>query len=268
MKICPHVIRTLEDWATKKVTNSFTPMGARSVRPTGADGKESPIADKHVADKDIKLAEKFERVKTPQSTSLSQSKELDDIPKGPGPRAATQEMKKRAKNAVVRGVIPTNKTPLYVRVLTDESPHKLEMKDPHSPMSIVSPSVIPSSALFRYKSPMSHARAESRIDNSFDKSRFSPSKTTASNKSKSFKLGYSTFYQNQNYHIVHEKGISNEHEMSVQPNNCNISPFKQKQAVAKTMGFQQYSPRPAINAGDLKFQRPNHQRFVTQDFLP
>ena len=50
-------------------------------------------------------------------------------------------------------------------------------------------------------------------------------------------LGYSTFYQNQKYHIVHGKGDENQHEMSVQPNNCSIRPFKAQASVAKTLDF-------------------------------
>jgi len=52
----------------------------------------------------------------------------------------------------------------------------------------------------------------SQLEKGFESKR---SKFKTDHRSKSFKLGYPSFYQNQNYHIIHEKGINNEHEMSI-----------------------------------------------------
>lgn len=79
-------------------------------------------------------------MKTPKTADTG---ELDALPAGPGPRAATQAARFRSKNAVLRAVLPTNKAPICVRVLSDETPRKLEIKNPHSPMANVSPAIIP-----------------------------------------------------------------------------------------------------------------------------
>lgn len=47
--------------------------------------------------------------------------------------------------------------------------------------------------------------------------------------------------------------MNNEHQMSIQPNDCNIAPFKKATSVAKTLEFSKYRPRPPINQQDLKF---------------
>jgi hypothetical protein len=93
-----------------------------------------------------------------------------------------------------------------VRTLQNEVPITLEHSDPHSPLAIVSPAVIPKDLkVFKHKKTMSHS------------------------------LGYNSIYQNDKYHIVHDKGIDNVHEMRIEPNNCNIKPFKQ--TIVKTVGF-------------------------------
>lgn len=89
------------------------------------------------------------------------------------------------------------------------------------------------------------------------------------------KLGYKTFYQNQNYHIIQEKGFANQHEMRIEvnnfnkltlPNNAALRPYSKE--ILRTVGFNQYSNRPPINAIALKFAQPNDQRFTKQNFLP
>lgn len=52
---------------------------------------------------------------------------------------------------------------------------------------------------------------------------------------------------------MHEKGINNEHEMSIQPNDYNIAPYKKANSTAKTLEFSKYRARPAINQQDIKF---------------
>jgi len=44
---------------------------------------------------------------------------------------------------ILRGTLPTNKQPLFVRVLANEVPQDVEFNDPHSPIANMSPSVLP-----------------------------------------------------------------------------------------------------------------------------
>jgi hypothetical protein len=125
--------------------------------------------------------------------------------------------------------MPTNKNPIHVRVLSNETPHKLELNNPHSPLANVSPAVIPPQSHFKYRSPRS--QLEKGFGSTTRRSKFE------SEQRSKFKLGYSSFYQNQNYHIIHDKGMNNEHQMSIQPNDTNITPFKKANATAKTMEF-------------------------------
>lgn len=83
----------------------------------------------------------------------------------------------------------------------------------------------------------------------------------------SFNLGYDSIYTTKNYHIVQGRGL-NEPAMQIQPNNCDIKPYKNQLKVHKTMHFTQYCDRPPINKSDLKFQRPNDERFKEQNLLP
>lgn len=187
MTICPHVIRTIEDWACKKATSPFarTPRGrATKVGANGADGTpgESPLG-KTTDDREVKgVNDPRDRVKTPKT---AESAQLGIQPTGPGPRAATQAQRHRSQNAVLRAVLPTNKAPIRVRVLTDETPQKLELKNPHSPLANVSPAIIPIHSHFKYRSP------RSQLAKGFETNR---SKYSSDRRAKSFKLGYSSFY--------------------------------------------------------------------------
>ena len=144
----------------------------------------------------------------------------DNAPKlGPGPRAATKNERRRQKNAVLRGIVPPNKSPIYVRVLSDEVPQRNEPANPHSPLAIVSPAIVPSSK--QYRSPRATERG---LDSSFDNTMnytFESKLSSQKPKSRGARadvnkgLGYSSFYQNQKYHIVHDKGEENGHKMSI-----------------------------------------------------
>jgi hypothetical protein len=114
----------------------------------------------------------------------------------------------RHRSDIARGTLP-NKNPFFVRTLANETPVKMDDSNPHSPLATMSPSIIPRS----YKKALA--------------------------KHVSHSLGYNAIYQNDKYHIVHDKGHDNGHEMRIEPNNCDIKPF-QKQ-ILKTVGFQQYS---------------------------
>ena len=58
-------------------------------------------------------------------------------------------------------------------------------------------------------------------------------------------LGYDAVYENPNYHIVNHRGMHNQHELSVLPNDPVIKPYKEM--ITKTIGFEQYSDRQPIN---------------------
>lgn len=116
----------------------------------------------------------------------------------------------RHRSDIARGTLP-NKNPFFVRTLQNEVPITMEKTDPHSPLSIVSPAIVPKDLkiITRGKKNVSHS------------------------------LGYNSIYQNENYHIIHHKGHDNFHQMKIEPNNCDIKPFKKK--ILKTVGFHQYS---------------------------
>ena len=83
MKICPHVIRTIEDWACTNAKNPFAPTprkGGRNGSHTdngATPGAESPMG---------KIDDNKERVKTPKTAD---SNDLAAHTGGPGPRAVT-----------------------------------------------------------------------------------------------------------------------------------------------------------------------------------
>lgn len=134
------------------------------------------------------------------------------------PVRAVKSNNNRYRSDIARGTLP-NKNPFYVRSLFNETPVTLDKSD-YSPLANMSDSIIPNS----YKKAYMAGSGGKHVSHS---------------------LGYNAIYQNEKYHIVHHKGQQNGHEMRIEPNDCNIKPF-QKQ-ILKTVGFQQYSQRPAIN---------------------
>ena len=42
MTICPHAIRTIEDWAQKKISNCWAPIGTKGLAKKAPTGKQSP----------------------------------------------------------------------------------------------------------------------------------------------------------------------------------------------------------------------------------
>jgi hypothetical protein len=85
-------------------------------------------------------------------------------------------------------------------------------------------------------------------------------------KNKLSSLGYNSFYNSENYHIINHKGANNSHVMSVELNDQSIKPFKNQ--ILRTVGFDQYSKRDPINKRELKNKTPNPRRFEVQEFLP
>jgi len=181
MHICPHTIRVIEDWAGKKVS------------PRGHSMMDKPNKEKDVP---------FQQRTTITPGVGEQGENLDgDVTPI---RAVTNHTRNRSD--IARGTLP-NKNTFFVRTLQNEVPVSMEKSDPHSPLAIVSPAIVPKDLkiLRRGKKHVSHS------------------------------LGYSSIYQNEKYHIIHHKGHDNFHEMKIEPNNCDIKPFKKK--ILKTVGF-------------------------------
>jgi hypothetical protein len=119
------------------------------------------------------------------------------------------------KNRIARATLP-NKNLIFVRTLKDEVPLFQEKIDPHSPLAIVNTSIIPRDFKPQKKSARKHV----------------------SHSLGHHCLGYNSIYQTEKYHIVQNKGLES-HELRIEPNNCNIKPFKAK--IEKTVAFNQYS---------------------------
>lgn len=117
---------------------------------------------------------------------------------GPGPRAVTRNERRRQQNAVLRGIVPPNQNPIYVRVLPDEVPQRNEPTNPHSPLAIVSPAIVPTPN--HYRSPRATERGlESSFDNTMNYT-FESKLSSQKPKSRGARsdankgLGYSSFY--------------------------------------------------------------------------
>ena len=58
-------------------------------------------------------------------------------------RANTQHLYQRRHKDVQRATVPTNRSPVCVRVLSNETPFGSDLNDPHSPLNIVNDSILP-----------------------------------------------------------------------------------------------------------------------------
>ena len=83
----------------------------------------------------------------------------------------------------------------------------------------------------------------------------------------SYNLGYVAIYETDKYHVVQDKGDKYP-ELRVEPNDCDIKPYKKQTRVYKAMSFSQYCDRPPINQEDIKCQKPNEHRFEVSQLLP
>jgi len=171
MTICPHTIRVIEDWAGKKVlhnTAKSTTGNARGASgfgfdfpaPIGSPGLGKSLKNgngSHSASK--AAAKKREGAQTPlppgeqdepdSPTAAQAMRSKFDSPGSlsiPHPkymRANTQHLFQRRQKDVQRATVPTNKSPVCVRVLSNETPFGSDLHDPHSPMNIVNDSILP-----------------------------------------------------------------------------------------------------------------------------
>jgi len=184
-------------------------------------------------------------------------------------RANTQHLYQRRHKDVQRATIPNNRSPVCVRVLSNETPFGSDLHDPHSPMNMVNDSILPERFIRERQKKMMSSTCRSGFSgakgsNAYSRQRSngtsgapSGGASTASQgnlgaskghrKNKSVhqqKLGYPSFYTSQQYHIIHEKGALNGHEMRVevnnyntllQPSNAAIRPYKGE--TLRTVGF-------------------------------
>ena len=115
MSICPHAIRVIEDWASKKAaTSCFSPLSQRKQSKQGAGtafGSRSPNSPRTGAAEASKEFAKKRNTMTANPDASPRKQRLNGevaTKTGPGPRAATRNERRRQKNAVLRGVVPTN----------------------------------------------------------------------------------------------------------------------------------------------------------------
>ena len=111
-------------------------------------------------------------------------------------------------------------------MLPEEAPIAQNAAEPHSPFNLVSNSIIPE----KCKKLVLRGRSKSSVRNgggvrsSLGFTTTSPNSTAkkmGKPSKSSGKLAYNAFYENQNYHIIHERGPTNQHEMRIEVNNAN-----------------------------------------------
>ena len=127
MSICPHTIRVIEDWAGKKTSpRNQTVMNKTTVEVKEEDEDGVPLAKK--------------------SKNVTSGGNGENDEKSPGgdrtPLRVKTSNKKNRLDGIARATLP-NKSTVFVRTLKNEVPCTLEDVDPHSPLAIVSPSIIP-----------------------------------------------------------------------------------------------------------------------------
>lgn len=174
------------------------------------------------------------------------------------------------------GRLRTNNSPIKIRCFSHErSQLQQRLKSPHSPLNMVSSSVIPPNARFNYRdlgAPKANWRqvldqfdpAESA--NKEQHSATGGSRTGASAGKRrdeaSFSPSYKRVFESNKYHIVNHKTSMHKHEMSIEVNELTpASSFKQHVVDYRTSNFERTKARPAINQEDLDNQRPHQNRF-------
>ena len=115
-------------------------------------------------------------------------------------RANTQHLFERRETDVRRATLPTNKSPICVRVLPHETPLPQGLNQPHSPLNIVHRSIIPDS----HKKPKNRAgggktlssfRSTGGASDLAKSVSLKSTKKAARPSPPADKLGYNTFYQ-------------------------------------------------------------------------
>ena len=148
MHICPHTIRVIEDWAGKKINpknggHFFDESKSRRNASTLQGDSKDAVDDGH--EELVKTSKKRKNgtCLTPDPEGEKEKREIGTPAEGE--RAATTEMRGQRRNIrdVMRGTLPTNKQPLFCRVLENETPQAIEFNDPHSPLATMSPAVLP-----------------------------------------------------------------------------------------------------------------------------
>ena len=125
MYIDPHTIRVLEDWAGQKISpkqgRSFFDEAKSKRNASTMQGDSKDNAD----DGQEEQAKTSKKKKN--GTCLTPEPDEEKRPIGTpaeGERAATAELKGNRRNVrdLLRGTLPTNRKPLYCKVLDNEAP--------------------------------------------------------------------------------------------------------------------------------------------------
>ena len=128
MHICPHTIRVIEDWAGRKISpkhgRSFfeESKSRRNASTIQGDSKDVDEGQEEQA-KTSKKKKKNGNCLTPDPEENLDKRQIGTPAEGD--RAATAEILKgprRNARDVLRGTLPTNKKPLFCRVLENEVP--------------------------------------------------------------------------------------------------------------------------------------------------
>lgn len=203
MHICPQAVRALEDWGSKKVTINMQTKLNQSMMKFNQTHQKMNVVTKTLGDTTPQEGDdKMQQKNTFDNNNGDEPKELES--KGLSPTHSDESLSKKKKmkvvrNDLVRGVIPFNNSPIKVRCLNGEE-------------GILSQRAQSSLMETNRKSCWSPDNF-SNVSNLFGpKNNQSISMKTRQRNSK---LGYNSFYQNENYHIINHKGMNDGHLMSV-----------------------------------------------------
>lgn len=167
MTICPHAVRLIEDWAGSKALAN----GLRSTAAGGRGGAGFGLESSGRAEQSLKSrngngtaggkvgGKRRDGIQTPappgepdEPDSPAEANQHDNasyacIPQPKYMRANTQSLQQRRLKDLQRSIVPTNRSPVCVRVLPHETPVGADLSDPHSPMNIVNNSILPANYL-------------------------------------------------------------------------------------------------------------------------
>lgn len=191
MGLCPHMVRTLEDWSSKKqLSTPPSPQRQATTQSSRAkeelEGKLEEAVAASAAQGGDSLAQQRKSVTSAGPDKGSHSVDpkanrgkgaLDqstlqanlmtiDVPHQS--RQICSQGHARGRQVLSRGTIPANSKPIAVRVLPEERIQPNEPKHPHSPLRYVSPAVVPTKVHFKLHSTRNKSRATPQSQDPFD----------------------------------------------------------------------------------------------------
>lgn len=274
-------MRTLEDLGTSKTQtfrSTFTSkiqsaicsplrQGIRELAGTPSPRQRTP--EDTIGQSDLHLKEDTDDDHPPRRNILSAG------------QAIKRQQQKARRNYFPAGKLASNNSPIKIRCFPNEyQTLNNRLKSPHSPLNVVSPSVIPEFVRFNYQDlgyntgnwkqligtdePMSESpeRAHGK-GMSTKKSIESLVSNGMRRREESFSPKYNRIFESNKYHIVNSKGKKHKHEMNVELNDAlsATSSFRKPVADLKPFFYERSSERPAINKDDILNRRPHDNRF-------